>query len=314
MHERCARGREAGRRPPREIDAVAREVLAERGARSNFLNYHGFPAVICTSPNDVIVHGIPGDVVLEDGDIVSLDCGAIIEGWHADAAITVPVGEIDDESQQLIDVTRAVARRRDRAAARRPARSATSAPRCRRVAEGGGYSVVREYVGHGIGTAMHEDPQIPNYAGGPNQRFKLKHGPRRRDRADGERRPAGTRTLADGWTVVTVDGKPLRPLRAHHRAAPKTAPRSSPSRSRNLAASVDRPAAEDEPAHDRDGREQRRQRVIEQRGGRRGAPEGDEVRDHVVDRSDESPVHNMRDRDEEAAREGDRRGGSRPRP
>src|SRR5204862_2503832 len=80
-----------------DLDKVAREVLDRRGARSNFLNYHGFPAVICTSPNDVIVHGIAGDYRLEEGDILSLDCGAIIEGWHADAAITIPIGPVDDQ-------------------------------------------------------------------------------------------------------------------------------------------------------------------------------------------------------------------------
>src|SRR3954452_2956933 len=90
-----------------DLDKVARAVLARRGAQSNFLGYHGFPAVVCTSPNDVIVHGIPrADVVLQQGDILSIDCGAIIEGWHADAAITVPVGEVDDESARLIEVTR----------------------------------------------------------------------------------------------------------------------------------------------------------------------------------------------------------------
>jgi len=105
MHERCTRAAKPGATTA-EIDEVAREVLAERGARSNFLNYHGFPAVICTSPNDVIVHGIPGDVVLNEGDILSLDCGAIIEGWHADAAITVPIGDVDEESTRLMEVTR----------------------------------------------------------------------------------------------------------------------------------------------------------------------------------------------------------------
>ena len=102
-----------------DVDRVARDVIDRRGARSNFLGYHGFPAVVCTSPNDVIVHGIPSDsVVLEDGDILSVDCGAIIEGWHADAAVTVPVGEVDDESKRLIEVTRQVARGRDRAGGR----------------------------------------------------------------------------------------------------------------------------------------------------------------------------------------------------
>ena len=90
----------------RMLDQAARAVLVKRGAGSNFLGYHGFPAVICTSPNEVIVHGIPGGYVLHEGDILSIDCGAIIEGWHADAALTIPIGEVDDESRRLIEVTR----------------------------------------------------------------------------------------------------------------------------------------------------------------------------------------------------------------
>ena len=106
MHEVCTRAAVAGA-TTLDVDRVAREVLERRGARSNFLNYHGFPAVVCTSPNEVIVHGIPSaSVVLEEGDILSIDCGAIIEGWHADAAVTVPIGAIDDESKRLIEVTR----------------------------------------------------------------------------------------------------------------------------------------------------------------------------------------------------------------
>src|SRR4051794_28632945 len=88
-----------------EVDRVAREVLERRGARSNFLNYHGFPAVICASPNDMIVHGIPGAYVLKEGDILSIDCGAIIEGYHGDAAITVGIGDISKEAARLLDVT-----------------------------------------------------------------------------------------------------------------------------------------------------------------------------------------------------------------
>src|SRR5580692_5075752 len=106
MHEACVLAAKPGATTA-DLDAAAREVLERRGARSNFLGYHGFPAVACISPNEVIVHGIPGDRVIEDGDIVSIDCGAIIEGWHADAAVTVAVGEIDPESQRLMDVTRA---------------------------------------------------------------------------------------------------------------------------------------------------------------------------------------------------------------
>src|SRR4051812_2206343 len=106
MHEECARAAKPGATTA-DLDAAAREVLDRRHARSNFLGYHGFPAVACISPNEVIVHGIPGPRRLEDGDIVSIDCGAIIEGWHADAAITIPVGTIDDEAKRLIEVTRA---------------------------------------------------------------------------------------------------------------------------------------------------------------------------------------------------------------
>ncbi len=205
MHERCARAAKPGVTTA-EIDAVAREVLSERGARSNFLNYHGFPAVICTSPNDVIVHGIPGDVELAEGDILSLDCGAIIQGWHADAAITVPVGEVDDESQDLMDVTR-----RSLEAAIEQVQVGNTLGQVgaavQEVAEGGGFSVVREYVGHGIGTAMHEDPQIPNYAGGPNQRYKLRRGLVVAIEPMVNAGKPGTRTLADGWTVVTSDGR-----------------------------------------------------------------------------------------------------------
>ena len=207
MHERCTRGGEArASRPPRSTGSPARSWTTAAPAPTSS-NYHGFPAVICTSPNDVIVHGIPGDVVLEDGDILSLDCGAIIEGWHADAAITVPVGEIDDESQRPD-------RRHPRARSKRPSSTCGSATRSgevgaavQDVAEAGGYSVVREYVGHGIGTAMHEEPQIPNYAGGPNQRYKLKSGlVIAIEPMVNVGRPS-TRTLADGWTVVTGDGK-----------------------------------------------------------------------------------------------------------
>src|SRR2546423_8992579 len=105
MHEACIAAAKPGVTTA-DLDRVARDVLERRGARSNFLNYHGFPAVICTSPNDVIVHGIPGGYRLEEGDILSLDCGAIIEGWHAAAALTIPIGEIDEESRRRIDVTR----------------------------------------------------------------------------------------------------------------------------------------------------------------------------------------------------------------
>ncbi len=206
MHEVCIRAAKPGA-TTLDVDRVAREVIDKRGARSNFLGYHGFPAVICTSPNDVIVHGIPTDaVVLAEGDILSIDCGAIIEGWHADAAITIPIGDVDDESTDLMDTTR-----RSLEAAIELVRAGSTlgdiGAAVQGVAEAGGYSVVREYVGHGIGTAMHEDPQIPNYAGGPNQRYKLKSGLVVAIEPMVNAGGPETETLADGWTVVTLDGR-----------------------------------------------------------------------------------------------------------
>src|SRR3954468_2478190 len=102
MHAKCREAAKPGA-TTLDVDRVARDVLERRGARSNFLNYHGFPAVICASPNNMIVHGIPGDYVLEEGDILSIDCGAIIEGYHGDAAITVGVGTISKEASRLLD-------------------------------------------------------------------------------------------------------------------------------------------------------------------------------------------------------------------
>jgi methionyl aminopeptidase len=188
-----------------EIDGVAREVIDRRGARSNFLGYHGFPAVICTSPNSVIVHGIPGPYRLEEGDILSLDCGAIIEGWHADAAVTVPVGEISCDARKLIEVTEE-SLRAGIAQIRAGNRLFDIGEAVQRVAEGAGFSVVREYVGHGIGTAMHEEPQIPNYRppGGRGPRILVGHVFAVEPMVN-EGRPE-TVLLDDGWTVKTADG------------------------------------------------------------------------------------------------------------
>ncbi len=198
-----------------ELDRVAREVLERRGARSNFLNYHGFPAVICASPNDMIVHGIPGGYRLEEGDILSIDCGAIVEGYHGDAAFTMGIGAIDPEAEKLIRVTeqslwagieqiRAGNRLHDIGLA------------VQTVAEGAGFSVVREYVGHAIGTAMHEEPQVPNYwPGRPGP--ALKSGMVLRGRAHGQRRRAGDRPSRRRLERGHRRRQPVGPLRAHHR-------------------------------------------------------------------------------------------------
>jgi methionyl aminopeptidase len=205
MHECCTRAAKPGA-TTLDIDAAAREVLERRGARSNFLNYHGFPAVVCTSPNEVIVHGIPSEtVVLEEGDILSIDCGAIIEGWHGDAAITVPIGDIDDESQLLIDVTRACLEDAiTEIIAGNRLGDIGHAVESRALAAG--FSVVREYVGHGIGTAMHEEPQVANY-GPPGRGMKVREGHVLAIEPMINAGTQETQTLADGWTVVTRDGR-----------------------------------------------------------------------------------------------------------
>jgi len=189
-----------------DLDKVARGVLEKRKAKSNFLNYHGFPAVICTSPNEVIVHGIPGAYVLEEGDIISIDAGAIIEGWHGDAARTVPVGGISKEAKRLIEITeRALWAGIDQM--KNGSRLFDIGGAVQDVAEGAGYSVVREYVGHGIGRAMHEQPQIPNYRPLDRSRnMKIRSGHVFAVEPMVNVGSPKTELLDDGWTVVTADG------------------------------------------------------------------------------------------------------------
>jgi methionyl aminopeptidase len=203
MHELCTRAAKPGATTA-DLDAAAREVLARRGARSNFLGYHGFPAVACISPNEVIVHGIPDDRVIDDGDIVSVDCGAIVEGWHADAAITIPVGTIDDESKRLIEATRAAL---EAGIAQTVAgnRLGDIGAAVEAAASGAGFSIVREYVGHGIGTEMHEDPEVPNY-GSAGRGMRLRSGMVLAIEPMLNAGKRTTRLLPDGWTVVTADG------------------------------------------------------------------------------------------------------------
>ena len=189
-----------------ELDKLAREVLERRGARSNFLNYGHppFPAVICASPNDMIVHGIPGDYSLEEGDIISVDCGAIIEGYHGDAAYTAPVGEVSEEAHRLLEVTEASLNAAIQVMVEGN-RLSDIGHAVQTVAEAAGFSVVREYVGHAIGTAMHEEPQVPNY-GPPGHGPKLKAGHVFAVEPMVNIGGRQTRILEDGWGVVTADG------------------------------------------------------------------------------------------------------------
>ena len=188
----------------RQLDAAAREVLERRGAVSNFLGYHGFPAVICTSPNSMIVHGIPGDYRLEEGDLISVDCGAVVEGYHGDAAFTVGVGEVSPLAARLVEVTeRSLWAGIDQL--RKGNRLHEVGRAVQQVAEGAGFSVVREYVGHAIGTAMHEQPQVPNYwpgSPGPTLKTGMVFAVEPMVNAGGPE----TRLLDDGWSVVTADG------------------------------------------------------------------------------------------------------------
>ena len=187
-----------------DLDAIAEDVIVKAGARPAFKGYHGFPATLCTSVNDQVVHGIPGGRVLKEGEIVSVDCGAIVDGYYGDSARTFPVGHVSAEANRLMDVTK---RSLEAGIARcRPGmRLYDVSAAVQEVAEAAGFSVVREYVGHGIGRSMHEDPQVPNYgkAGtGPTLRTGMVLAIEPMINAGA----ADVRSLDDGWTVVTLDG------------------------------------------------------------------------------------------------------------
>jgi methionyl aminopeptidase len=187
-----------------ELDRIAADVLARAGAVSSFLGYFGYPATICTSVNEQIVHGIPSKRKLKEGDIVGIDAGAIVDGWHADAAITVPVGRISAEARRLIDVTRE-ALVRGIGAATVGNRLGDIGAAVQGYAESQGFSVVRNYVGHGIGRAMHEDPQVPNYGTADLGRV-IKEGLCIAIEPMVNVGGIATRVLEDNWTVVTEDG------------------------------------------------------------------------------------------------------------
>ena len=192
-----------------ELDRIAAEVLKRHGATSNFLGYGvpflpPFPGVICTSVNEQVVHGIPGKRRLREGEILSIDAGAVVDGWHADAAVTVPVGSVSPEAAKLIAVTEE-ALRRAIATAKVGKRLGDIGAAVQQWVEGQGYSVVRNYVGHGIGRAMHEDPQVPNY-GVADRGRRIEDGLCIAVEPMVNIGRPETRTLEDRWTVVTADG------------------------------------------------------------------------------------------------------------
>lgn len=189
------------------LDRIGRDVLERRGARSNFLGYGHppFSGVICASPNEVIVHGVPGPRRLEEGDIISIDCGAIVDGWHGDAAFTAGVGEIDPEAARLIEVTHASLDAAIEVMVP-DGRLSDIGAAVQAVAEGAGFSVVKEYTGHGIGTAMHEPPDVPNW-GVPGKGRRLGPGQVYAVEPMVCMGRADTMVLDDDWTVVTRDGR-----------------------------------------------------------------------------------------------------------
>lgn len=187
-----------------DLDEVAEMRVREAGAIPAFKGYHGYPATLCVSINDAVVHGIPSPRELVEGDIVSLDMGVVLDGYYGDSALTVGVGTISDEAAELLAVTRAALNLAiDRA--RVGQRVSDLGHAVQHHVESRGFSVVREFVGHGIGTRLHEEPQIPNY-GKPGRGPILKEGMVLAiEPMVNAGRPA-VRVLDDGWTAVTVDG------------------------------------------------------------------------------------------------------------
>lgn len=189
-----------------DLDAIAAREIRAAGAVPSFLGYFGYPATICTSVNEEIVHGIPSENRrLMPGDVISIDCGAILDGWHGDAAISLGVGDIDPADQAMLDACRA--------ALWQGIAQATSGNRLGDISHAveesvrvsGKYGLIREYTGHGIGTQMHMEPAVPNY-GPPGRGPQLQAGMALAIEPMITRGGRLTRELADGWTVVTADG------------------------------------------------------------------------------------------------------------
>ncbi|HEY2930503.1 MAG TPA: type I methionyl aminopeptidase [Acidobacteriota bacterium] len=188
----------------KDLDALAEELILKRGGKPAFKGYNGYPATLCTSINSQIVHGIPGDYKLKEGDILSIDCGVCCEGFFGDSAVTVPVGPISQRLATLLRVTeeslyRAIEK------VRLGNRVSDISAAVQTHVESFGFSVVREFVGHGIGKQLHEEPQVPNY-GPPGRGPKLEEGMVLAIEPMVNTGGPAHRTLPDGWTAVTVDG------------------------------------------------------------------------------------------------------------
>lgn len=188
----------------RDLDRLAEQRLVEAGAAPAFKGYHGYPATICASVNEQVIHGIPNDRKLVEGDIVSIDMGARLDGYYGDSAVTVPVGKISPEAERLLAVTQA-ALERAIAVVRAGARVHDIGAAVQQHVEAHGYSVVREFVGHGIGTSLHEEPQIPNY-GTAGRGARLAEGMVLAIEPMVNAGKAAVKVLSDGWTAVTKDG------------------------------------------------------------------------------------------------------------
>ncbi|MBI3324949.1 MAG: type I methionyl aminopeptidase [Candidatus Omnitrophica bacterium] len=187
----------------KDLDEAARGMIRAEGAQPAFLGYRGFPATICVSVNEEVVHGIPGPRAIRAGDVVSIDAGVKLEGFCADAALTVGVGKVSERARRLIEVTRASLE--EAIAVARPSnRLSDISHTVQQVVERAGFGVVRDFVGHGIGRAMHEDPPIPNY-GPPNRGPRLKPGMVVAIEPMVTMGRWDVEVLADGWTAVTKD-------------------------------------------------------------------------------------------------------------
>jgi len=189
-----------------ELDAIAEDNIRSSGAIPSFKGYHGFTGSICASVNDEIVHGIPGGRVLADGDLISIDCGAIVDGWHGDAAITVPVGEVEPELLELARICEESMWRGFAAAKLGGRLTDISAAIEAHVRATSPYGIVEDFVGHGIGSAMHQPPNVPNF-GRPSRGPKLVEGMALAVEPMLTLGKQDNHTLEDDWTVVTNDGK-----------------------------------------------------------------------------------------------------------